>query len=48
MRLTPARNNQRLGIRYAADYEIDRWTFEKLAALAQIGVSTLAERSLAA
>jgi PD-(D/E)XK endonuclease len=30
LRLLPARNNQRRGIRLAADYEIDRWTPEGL------------------
>src|SRR5262249_7920557 len=29
-RLEPARNNQRKGIRLAADYAIDRWTRERL------------------
>ena len=33
LRLEPTRNNQRRGIRMAADYEIDRWTPERLAAL---------------
>lgn len=33
LRLEPARNNQRRGIRPAADFEIDRWTPERLAAL---------------
>jgi hypothetical protein len=30
LRLEPTKNNQRLGIRFAADYEIDRWTIESL------------------
>jgi hypothetical protein len=30
LRLRPTRNNQKRGIRYAADYEIDRWTTEAL------------------
>ena len=33
LRLEPTRNNQRRGIRMAAEYEIDRWTPERLAAL---------------
>jgi hypothetical protein len=30
LRLEPARNNQKRGIRYAADYEIGRWTTDRL------------------
>jgi hypothetical protein len=30
LRLVPPRNNQRRGIRLAADYEIDRWTADSL------------------
>jgi len=30
LRLEPTKNNQRLGIRFAADYEIDRWSIESL------------------
>jgi len=30
LRLEPTRNNQRSGIRYAADYEIDRWSVDAL------------------
>lgn len=37
LRLMPARNNQRQGIRYAADYEIDRWTAESLREIARSG-----------
>jgi hypothetical protein len=33
MRLVPAKNNQRRGVRLAADFEIGRWTEEKLRAL---------------
>ena len=33
LRLEPTRNNQRRRIRMAADFEIDRWTPERLAAL---------------
>jgi len=33
LRLEPTRNNQRLGIRLAADYEIDRWSIDSLRAL---------------
>jgi hypothetical protein len=29
----PARNNQRRNVRFAAEFEIDRWTEEKLRAL---------------
>lgn len=34
LRLEPARNNQRRRVRLAAEYEIDRWSDEDLAALA--------------
>jgi hypothetical protein len=34
LRLEPTRNNQRRGIRFAADYEIDRWSREALCRLA--------------
>jgi hypothetical protein len=30
LRLEPTKNNQRLGIRFAADYEIDRWSIDSL------------------
>jgi hypothetical protein len=33
LRLTPTRNNQRLKVRYAVDYEFERWTAERLAAV---------------
>lgn len=33
LRLEPAKNNQRRGVRFAADFEIERWTAEKLRAL---------------
>jgi PD-(D/E)XK endonuclease len=46
LRLGPARNNQKRGIRFASDYEIDRWTPESLlelvepvVALPSVGVS---------
>jgi hypothetical protein len=34
LRLEPTRNNQKQGIRFASDYEIDRWSVESLRALA--------------
>ena len=34
LRLEPTRNNQQLGIRFAAEYEIDRWSIDSLRALA--------------
>jgi hypothetical protein len=37
LRLGPARNNQKRGIRFAADYEIDRWTAESLGELVEAG-----------
>jgi len=30
LRLEPTQNNQRRGVRFAADFEIERWTEEKL------------------
>jgi hypothetical protein len=30
LRLEPTRNNQQKGVRFAADYEIDRWPLERL------------------
>jgi hypothetical protein len=30
LRLEPTRNNQKLGVRLATDFEIDRWTRESL------------------
>lgn len=33
LRLEPTRNNQRRGIRFAAEFEIDRWTMEALGKL---------------
>jgi hypothetical protein len=33
LRLEPTRNNQRRGIRFASDFEIDRWSREALEAL---------------
>ena len=34
LRLEPTRNNQKLRIRFAAEYEIDRWSIESLRGLA--------------
>jgi hypothetical protein len=34
LRLEPTRNNQKRGVRFAAEFEIDRWTEEKLRAVA--------------
>ena len=31
LRIEPTRNNQRLKVRYATDYEFDRWTADRLA-----------------
>jgi hypothetical protein len=33
LRLEPTRNNQKRGVRFAAEFEIDRWTEEKLRGL---------------
>jgi hypothetical protein len=35
LRLTPTLNNQRRGVRLAADYEFDRWTVEALGDVAR-------------
>jgi PD-(D/E)XK endonuclease len=35
LRLDPPRNNQRKGIRFAAEFEIDRWSPDSLRALVQ-------------
>jgi len=43
LRLEAARNNQRVGIRLAADYEIDRWSAQDLRALAVGGGRSGAE-----
>lgn len=37
LRLEPTRNNQRRGVRHAADFAIDRWTVEALSELAERG-----------
>jgi hypothetical protein len=34
LRITPTRNNQRRGVRIAADYAIERWTVEMLTEIA--------------
>jgi PD-(D/E)XK endonuclease len=36
LRLQPARNNQRQGVRLAADYEIERLTFQELCDIARV------------
>jgi len=46
LRLEPTRNNQRRGIRFAAEFEIDRWTAEGLRRLAT-GAPPASERPLA-
>jgi hypothetical protein len=40
LRLEPTRNNQQRGIRFAADFEIDRWTADSLREV--VGVPALA------
>jgi hypothetical protein len=42
LRLEPTRNNQRRGIRLAADFEIDRWTPERLAGLVPLAAAAAA------
>jgi hypothetical protein len=37
LRVEPARNNQRRGVRFAVDFGIDRWTAEDLCAVAAKG-----------
>ena len=48
LRIRPARNNQRLGVRYAAEYEIDRWTPQALVAVAREGQLTEVPLALSA
>jgi hypothetical protein len=48
LRVRPARNNQRLKVRHAQGYEIDRWTSAALAAIASDGQSAQAELALIA
>jgi hypothetical protein len=48
LRLEPARNNQRRGIRFAADFEIDRWNVDSLRDLVHgDGLQTEPELTLA-
>lgn len=35
LRLEPTRNNQRRRVRLAADYEVERWTFQRLCEVAR-------------
>jgi hypothetical protein len=37
LRLEPTRNNQRMGIRFAADYEIGRWSLQALRGMVVMG-----------
>jgi hypothetical protein len=46
LRLEPTRNNQRCGIRLAADYEIDRWTVEALREVDRMAMHSLEARAL--
>jgi hypothetical protein len=48
LRLDPTRNNQQRGIRMAAEYEIDRWTPKRLAAVAGPGQPPVADLELIA
>jgi hypothetical protein len=48
LRLMPARNNQRRGVRFAQDYEVDRWTTESLSELARASHSRSPQLRLAA
>jgi hypothetical protein len=40
LRVEPARNNQKRGVRFAADFEIDQWTIEGLSEVAAKGRAT--------
>ena len=42
LRLHPARNNQQQGIRLALDYEIERWTIDRLSEIATSSSATIA------
>ena len=46
LRLEPARNNQRRGIRLAADHEIDRWTVEALREVDRVAMHSQEARAL--
>ena len=46
LRLEPTRNNQRRGIRLAADYEIDRWTVEALCEVDRVAIHSPEARAL--
>ena len=48
LRVHPTRNNQRLKVRHAKEYEIDRWTPEQLATVARAGQSAHTELKLIA
>jgi hypothetical protein len=48
LRVRPTRNNQRLKVRHAREYEIDRWTPARLAAIAEEGQSARPELALIA
>ena len=45
LRLEPARNNQQLKVRFATDFEIDRWSAEQLLEVRR-GAEVLAEPEL--
>lgn len=47
LRLEPTRNNQRRSIRFAVDYEIDRWTPESLRELRVVETEPEPELSIA-
>jgi hypothetical protein len=40
LRVEPTRNNQKRGVRFAADFEIDRWTIEGLCEVGPQGRAT--------
>ncbi|HEX6228372.1 MAG TPA: group I intron-associated PD-(D/E)XK endonuclease, partial [Solirubrobacterales bacterium] len=47
LRIEPTLNNQRLGIRYAKDFQIDRWTVESLSELITPATSRPSEATVA-
>jgi hypothetical protein len=44
LRIDPAKNNQRQGVRLAADYAIDRWNEQRLLAVSRSGNVAAANR----
>jgi hypothetical protein len=48
LRINPTRNNQRMKVRFAKEYEVDRWTADELSRVAAEGQSVQPDLSLVA